>query len=176
MRQNGAPHNGEVGIGSDGIMREHHDKFQKTDERSAVNQHRSVLSGEHDAVLVIIDIRRILQIPSFRSQGQWNQAKSLPGRMIRSPRISLILRTEQTLRVGCTSTVLSRRDRLRIFFRLGQVDRHIQVPVFGRNDPLLVLCDPLRPDVIRISCQPVKIICGILRIVLILLPEGFYHL
>ena len=51
-------------------MREQRDKIQQAHKSRARQFHRLVLGLEHDAMLVVIPIRRILQEPGFIVQRQ----------------------------------------------------------------------------------------------------------
>ena len=69
--------------------------------------------------------------------------------------IALVLRAQLAAGIGSCRQVARRCDRFWIFFRLRQIDRDVQLTVFGRCFPLNVLCDPVAADVIGILTKAV---------------------
>ncbi len=109
-----------------------------------------MLAVKYDTMLIIIHIRRILESPSAVLDRHRDNAVVLPCRMIHPPRITHIFHTQKTFRITALFCQLCRRDRLRIFLRLGQIDRHIQIAVLCWRHPLLILYDPIASDIIGI--------------------------
>ena len=80
-------------------MRELAHKVEEFREGIAVNLHRRVLAVKADAVLVVIDIGRILQKPGLFIDCNRNNPEVLPRGVIHATRIALIFRAEQTARI-----------------------------------------------------------------------------
>ena len=57
MRQDGSSHDRQVSVRSQEIVRESLDKVKELAESVVVDRHGNVAGVEHDAVLVVIDIR-----------------------------------------------------------------------------------------------------------------------
>ena len=100
----------------------------------------------------------------------------LSRRMIHSSRVSFVFPAKEAFRITALFCVFRRRNGLRVFLRLGKVNRNIQIPIPGRGDPLLIPRNAIPPDVIRIPAQLIEIICGFLRVGRILLPKYADHL
>ena len=80
MRQDGAAHDGQIGIGADKIVGKDIHKVEHRFKTSAVHQHGHMLAVEDDAVLVIVQVGGILQIPGPPRQLNGDDAVVLPGR------------------------------------------------------------------------------------------------
>ena len=138
-------------------MREQRDKIQQAHKSRARQFHRLVLGLEHDAMLVVILIRRILQEPGFIVQRQWNQAQILPRRMIDAPRVALVFTAQQAFRVRSAFGLPCGNDRFRIFFRLGQIDRDVQLTIGTAMFPAIVFRHTRHANVIARARLLVKI-------------------
>ena len=66
-------------------MRELFDKIKQLDKGLALDLHRSMFSVEHDTVLIVVDIRRILESPLAVIDRDRNDAVILSGRVIERP-------------------------------------------------------------------------------------------
>ena len=100
VRKNGTSHDGQIRVRADEIMRELPQKIKQFPECSAVDLHRNVAAVQDDAVLIIIDIRRILESPPFPLQFKGDDPQILPGRMVRPSGVTLVLHTKLTSRIG----------------------------------------------------------------------------
>ncbi len=146
-------------------------KVKQLAEGVVLNLHGNMLRVEHDTMLIIIYIRRILKSPLAAVYGHGNDPVVLSRRMIYPSRITFILPTKQTFRITALLCILCRRNRFRIFFRFGEVDGDIQIAVLCRGHPLLILLNAVAPDIIRILTQLIKIIRGFFGISPIFFPE-----
>ncbi len=159
MSQDGASDNGQVGVGSDRVVGELLHKLEESDKGIALDLHGPVLSGQNDAVLIVIDIGRILHVPLLSREGQRDQADILAGRMVQPSGIAHILAAEQASGIGGPLLLgQGRGDGFGILFRLGEVDRDIQIPVAGGGDPLPVPDDAVAADVIAVPAELVEIV------------------
>ena len=61
------------------------DKIKQLDKGLALDLHRSMFSVEHDTVLIVVDIRRILESPLAVIDRDRNDAVILSGRVIEAP-------------------------------------------------------------------------------------------
>ena len=164
MRQDGSSHDRQVRVGADGVMRQHFQEIHQADKCRPLDLHRYMCSGKHNAVFIVVHIRRILQEPVLTSELHRDQADRLARRMVQAAGISFVLRAEQAFRIGILLFAERCRDRLRILFRFGQIDRDIQVAVTSRRDPFSVLCDTVSADIVGVAAQFVVIIRRLPRI------------
>ena len=176
MRQNGAAYNREVRIGADRVVREHLNKLKQTDKGIVLNLHRHMIAGQYDAMLIVINIRAVLHVPLLPGKCQRKKTDVLSCRMIQSSRIAHILRAEKALGILLLLLVQSSRNRLGILLRLGKIDGDVKLSVTGLRHPFAILPDPVGADIITVAGKLVKIICGLLRALLILLMERTDHL
>ena len=79
VAQDAATHNGQIGVAAHEIVREEGHKVQQLAEGGPLDLHGSVLVVEHDAVLVVVDIGAVLQIPCAAVDGQRDDAVILAG-------------------------------------------------------------------------------------------------
>ena len=175
MRQDGASDNRKIRIGADRVVREHLNKLKQTNKGIVLNLHRHMIAGQHDAMLIVINVRTVLHVPLLPGKRQRKQPDVLSCRMIQSARITHILRAEKALRILLLLLVQSSRNRLGILLRLGKIDRNVQLSVAGLRHPLAVLPDPVGADIVTVTGKLVEIICGLLRALLIFLVEGTDH-
>ena len=90
MRQDGAADDRQVRVGADRIVREQFNELQKPDECLTVNFHRPVFIRKDDAVLIVVYIGRVLQIPGLPAQSEGNVADCLPRGVIETSRVTLV--------------------------------------------------------------------------------------
>ena len=95
-------------------MRELLDERKQLIKRRAVNDHRRMLGVHHDRVLIVIDIRRILEAPRLTVHGHGHDAQILPRRVRDRPRVADIFDAEQALRVIWTGKNKRSDSSLRI--------------------------------------------------------------
>ena len=107
-------------------------KIKQLAEGVMLNLHGNVLTVKHDAVLIVIHIRGILETPIAAVDGHRNDPVILSRRMIDAPRITLVLPAQKTFRIPALLCILSRRDRLGILLGLGEVNGDIQIAVLCR--------------------------------------------
>ena len=108
----------QIGIGTKKIMRKKLHKIKESAESSLVNFHWHMAGMKHDAVFIIIHIRRILQSEFISGKGKRYDSVVLSRRMIDASCVTLILHTQQTLRISALFRFSCCRYRLRIFLRL----------------------------------------------------------
>ena len=176
MRQNRAAYNGQVCIGAHKIVRELLDEIQQLAEGCRFNFHRSMLRIEHNAVLIVVYVRRILHEPVAVINGHRNNTMVLACRMVDPSCIALIFPAQQTLGIGGSRHIFCRCNRFRVLFRLGQVDGDIQITVFRGCNPLDILCNAVTADVIGILTEFVIPVGSRLRVFLIQIKEFFLYL
>lgn len=99
-------YDGEIGIAADEIVRELPLEINKPCERRPIDCHVSVAAAHDDAVLIIIDIRRILEAPLLAAECHGDNTEVLPRRMVESSGIALVLHTERTGWVSAPVAIL----------------------------------------------------------------------
>ena len=100
MAQDGAAHDGQIGVAAHEVVREQCYEIQQLAESSPLDLHGGVLAVEHDAVLVVVDVGAVLQIPRAVVDGQRDDAVILAGGVVHPARIALILHAELAFGVG----------------------------------------------------------------------------
>ena len=100
----------------------------------------------------------------------------IPGRVVGAARIAHIFHTELALGIPALLGKLGSRNCLRVFLRLGQVNRDIQRAVPGIGGPLHILDNPVAAYIIRILAQLIIPVRGFFRGNLIKLPKFPLHL
>ena len=96
-------------------MRELADEIHELRETCAVNLHGDVLAVEDDAVLVVVDVWRVLEEPGRLVDGDGDGSVVLPRRMIDPPRVALIFWAQLALWVRRRRQVPCCRNRQRVF-------------------------------------------------------------
>ena len=118
MAQDGTAHDRQIRIGAHKIVRELLHKIEKLDKRVMLNLHRNVLAVKHDAVLIVINIRRILESPLVSLNRHRDNPVVLSCRMVYASRIPLIFHAELALGISALFRILGSRDCLGILLRL----------------------------------------------------------
>ena len=118
VAENRAADNRQIGIGAEEIVREQRDEVEQLAESGAVDLHRGMLAVEGDAMLVVINIGRVLQIPLRIVDGNRNGAVILPRRRIQIACIALVFMAERTLRIGRLCRVACGGNRLWVLLGL----------------------------------------------------------
>ena len=113
--------------------------------------HRYVLFVENDTMLVVINVRTVLQEEILPSQFDRNYTVILSCGMIESAGVAFIFCTEQALRVSRSLGFACSSYCLRVFLGLGQINCYIQRSVLRIHGPFAVFRDAVSPYVIRIS-------------------------
>ena len=115
-------------------------EIEQLAERGMVYLHGHMLEIEHDAVLIIINIGRILEAPLAAVNRHGDDAVVLSGRMVDPARVALILPAEQALGIAGLLRVPGGGDGLGVLLRLGQIDGDVQIAVPGGRNPYLSQC------------------------------------
>ena len=137
--------------------------------------HGRMLMGEHDAVLVVIYIGAVLQIPSLSAERQRHHTVILARGKIHAARIADVLDAQHTFGIaGCRLQALQ-SDGLGILFRFCEVDGDLQPAVFAGIVPFDVFGDLRGADIVGCDAQAVEIVRGrahALRLPQLLEPGG----
>ena len=163
VAQDAAAHDGQIGVAAHKVVGEQTHKIQQLAEGRPLDLHRSVLVIEHDAVLVVVNVGAVLQVPRAVVDGQRDDAVILAGGVIHAACIALILHAQLALGVSALGCKLCSGNGLGVLFRLGQVDGDIQIAVLGLCDPLQVALDAVAADVVGVLTEPVEPVGGGLR-------------
>ena len=91
MAQDGAADDGQVRVRPEEVVRELTDEVEEFPERGTVDLHGHMLAVQYDAVLVVVDIGRVLEAPVALVDGDGDDAVVLPRRVVHPTRIALIL-------------------------------------------------------------------------------------
>ena len=157
-------------------MREPLHELEEPLERGAADLHGDVPLRQHDAVLVVVDVRAVLQVPRLARQRERDEADGLARRMVEAPGVAQVLGAELAARVGLAGArllLLQRgRDGLGVLLGLGEVDRDVEVAVAGGAHPLAVARDAVATDVVGVLRERVEVVRGSLRGLVVALPEG----
>ena len=94
-----AAHNRQIGIGADKVMRELPYEIKQPRKRVPVYLHGNMPAVEHNAVLIVIDVGRILEKPAFTAQIERDNAVVRPAWMSDPSGIALVLHAELAQRV-----------------------------------------------------------------------------
>ena len=150
MTQDGTSHNRKVCIGTDKVMRKQFDEIKQLDKCGTLNLHRNMLIIEQNTMFIIINIRRILEAPRTVIDRQRNRPVILSCRMIDSSCVPHIFLAEQTLWITALFRLFCCGYRLRIFLRLGEINRNINITINAWGFPPYILLNPITADIISI--------------------------
>ena len=75
-------------------------KIKQLSEGSALDLHRGMVRVEYDAVLVVVNIRRILEEPVTLVDGHRNDAVVLSRRMVDASCVSLVFLAQEAFRIA----------------------------------------------------------------------------
>ena len=164
VAQDRPAHDRQIRIGTHHIMGELAHKIEQFPECAAVDLHRYMLPVENDAVLIVVNIGRILHVPAAAVHIHGDDPVVLPCRMIDPARIPHVLTAEQAFGIGGGFGKPCRGDRLRVLLRFREVDRDIEKPVLCGSCPLHILLNAVAPDIVRILRQPVIPVCRLTRV------------
>ena len=156
MAQNRTTDDRQIRIGAQHIMGKLFYKVKQLHKGIVLDFHRRVLAVKHDAVLIIIHIGRILKSPSAAVDRQRNDPVILTCRMIDTTCITLVFHTKQTFRITALLCQPCRRNRFGVFFRLGQIDRNIQIAVFRWRYPLFIPANTVSSNIVRVLTEFIK--------------------
>ena len=172
MAQDGAAYNGQVGVRAYKVVGEGGDKVQELVKGGLVDLHGHVLAVEDNAVLVVVHIGGVLQVPLASGDGDGDDPVVGPGRVVQPACVALILLAQLALGVAGLGGVFGGGNGLGVLFGLGEVDGDIQVAVFAFVGPAQVLGDAIAADIVRVAAECIVPVRGILRADGILLPEA----
>ena len=172
MAEDRAAHNGQVGIGAHKIMGEGLHKVQQLLKSRPVDLHGHMPGIEHDAVLVVVNVGRILEAPVLPADGNRNNPMIGPGRMVHPAGVSLVLPAQLALGVSGLGSVLGRGNGSGILLRLTQVDGDVHLTVGAVVLPAHILRNPIAADVVGITAEPIVPLGGRLRALGVPFPEG----
>ena len=164
VRQDGAAHDGQVRVGADEVVRELRHKVEQLLKRAAVDVHGLVLFVEHDAVLVVVQVGGILEVPRLAAQVQVHKAVVLARREGRAaPRVAGVLHAQHAGRIAGGLLQPRRRDVARVLLGLGQVDGDVQLAHHRGRLVLDVARDVVHADVVDVAAQLVEPVGGVFR-------------
>ena len=141
-----------------------------------VNFHRGMLPVKYNTVLIVIHIGGILESPLVPVNGQRNDSVVLPGGMVQIPRVPFIFPAQQAFGISTLLCQLSRRNGFGIFFRFGEIDGDINLPIRTLHHPFHIFTNPVSADIIRILAELIEIIGSFLRALLVKFLESGNHL
>ena len=176
MAQDTAAHNGQVRIASDEVMGEDRNKVQQLLKCCLIDLHGCMLCIERDAMLIVVDVGTVLQVPGLSADGDGNNAMVLPCGMVHPACVAFILHTQLALGVSRLGRSLRCGDGLGVLLRLTQIDGNIQVTILGGCLPPHILLDPVAADVIRILRELIEPVGGSLGVLLIQGSKPASHL
>ena len=156
VAQDRAADDGQVRVGPEEVVRELSDEVEEFAERRAVDLHGHVFTVQDDAVLVVVDIRRVLEAPVALVDGDGDDAVVLPRRVVHPSGIALVLEAQLALRVRALLRGLGSRDISRVLLRFREVDRDVDIAELARHAPADVLRHARGTDVVRVLTEPVK--------------------
>ena len=131
-------------------MGEQLDEVKQLRKGVPVDLHGRMFAVKHDAVFIVVDIGRVLESPFPSLDSDGDDPVVLPGRVIGTSCVSLILHAELTFRVGRGLCRAGRGNRLGVLLRLGEIDGNVQSAVLGIHGPFPVLFDAVAPDIITV--------------------------
>ena len=126
-------------------------KIQKFSKRCTLNLHWCMTGIEHDAVLVVIHIWRILEIPLTVVDRHRNDSVVLSCRVIYTTRITFIFFAKLAFWICTLLCILCCCNCLWIFLRLRKIDRNIECSKLCICCPLLIFFDTLSADIIAVA-------------------------
>ena len=156
--QDRTAHDGQIGVGTQQVVRELIHEIKKPNKAFARYAHRHMIAVEYDAMLIVIGVGGILEIPALAVQTHRHDAVVLARGKIHSPRVAGIFNAQHAFGIAGLLCIFLRRDIARILFRLGQVDRDFQFAHARIVEEAHVLCDSIHADVIHVSAHAVEIL------------------
>lgn len=126
-------------------------KIEKLAESGAVYFHRRVDAVQQNTVLIIVNIRGVLQAPAFAVYLYGNDAVILSCGVIDPSRIAHVFLAEHTFWVTALLGVKSRSDSLGILFGLGKIYGNVKSAVLGLGSPLNIFCNAVAANIVRVA-------------------------
>ena len=139
-------------------MREEGNKIKQPRKGIAADTHGSMIARECNAVLGIVHIRRILQIPILTAQRDGDQPVVGTRCSIECAGIPLILSAERTGRISRRLHFLGRRNGQRILLRLGEVDGNIHLAIRRWRFPFAIAGNAVGTDVIGGTAEGIVVV------------------
>ena len=140
VAENGTADDGKVGVRSDEHAGKEREEVAYAGERRPVDVHRSVFLREDDAVVVVVDKRGELHVPSLARQFERNDAVVAALRVSGASLVTGVLGAEQAFGITILARLLScGADVSRILLGLGAVDGDLYLAELSRCSPLPVL-------------------------------------
>ena len=161
--QDGAAHDGQVGVGAHEVVGELAHEVQQLGEAGPVDLHGHVLAVEADAVLIVIDVGGVLQKPGRAVDGDGDDAVVGPGGVVDPAGVALIFGAQLAPGIGRGGQVPGGGNGLGVLLWLGEVDGDVQVPVLRGGDPLHIFCNAVPADIVGILAEFIVPVGGLLR-------------
>ena len=139
VREDRAADDRQIGIRTDEIVRHFGDEIEHPHECLSRDAHRAVRRRQHYAVLVVVDVGRILHIPALAAEPEGDLAQSLACRAQRIAGEAFVFVAEEAERVVGLRRVLCGRDVPRVLLGFREVYRDVDIPVDRTDAPLQVL-------------------------------------
>ncbi len=164
VREDGAAHDGEVGVGADEVVGEQVDEVEQAAKRLLVDVHRAVVRAHRDAVLVEVGVGGVLEAPALAVKLHGDDAQVLAGGVLAAgrrraaPGVALVLDAELAGRVLLARRLgrARRGDVARVLLGLGEVDRDLEVAPAGGGAPLDVARDGGAAHVAGVAADAVE--------------------
>ena len=131
-------------------MREQFYKIKELHKGVPFNLHRHMLSIKHNTVLIVINIRRILEAPWTVIDCNRNNSVILSGRMVHSARITLIFHTQQAFWIAALFCIFCCCNGFWIFLRFRQIDGNINGAIRTVHCPFSVFFNTVTADIITV--------------------------
>src|SRR5574344_2632224 len=127
MVENRTADNRKIAVAADEEMREKINEIHEGFQSLRSDGHRNVLMIENDAMMRIIDVRRILKVPALARQSERDDPDVFASRMARRPFIADVFFAEQAFRVARGFARLQKLgDVFVVLLRFREVDRNLE--------------------------------------------------
>ena len=140
-----------------------------------VDLHGHVLGIEDDAVLIVVNVGRVLQAPRFAADRDGDNAVVCPGGVVHAPGIALVLPAQLALGVGRLRSVFRRGNGLGVLLGLAQIDGDVHFAILAFVLPAHIFRDAVASDVVGVTAELVVPVRGLLRADSVLFLEGTHH-
>ncbi len=164
VTQNGAADDGEVGVGSDEIVRDGVDEIEQTAEGRSVDMHGAMMGAHGDAVLVKVRVWGVLQPPTLTAERDGDDAQILACGMRAAcccgtaSGIPFVFYAELTGRVFFSRGFggAGGGDIARVLFGLGEIDGDLEIAPSGGRLPLDVASDGRAAYVTAVAAHAIE--------------------
>ena len=164
MVQDGTAHNGQIRIGPQEVVRELFHKAEQPLKGAPGNLHGHMLAVENDAMLRVIQVRRVLEKPGIARQGDRHDAVVLPCGKIVAACIARVLHAKHTFGIAYAGSIFQLGNFLGVLFRLAKVDGDLQFAARAVGEVTDILRDGIHLDVVASPAHFVECRCGSLGI------------